>query len=150
MYAEKKRKGRFGGLPGGKLDSFDEDPVVAARRELFEETGLDIALNRFEQTGVVDRGAVFYVLRLTDEDSVPQGKHHPIGPVGSPFVLSLSTEHFGWAFLKDPDVAANAVKAHSGGRSANGLARIGKLPRYHVRDINLCKFAAELFKNEAS
>jgi len=39
-------------------------PESTALRELFEETGMRIDASRLEKTGVVVRGAAFFVIRL--------------------------------------------------------------------------------------
>jgi len=70
-------------------------------------------------------GALTHVGRQRDEDAVPHGRHKPINPVGAAFTLSLSPEHFSWSFFDNADAAAEAVKAHSGGRCASGVLRVG-------------------------
>lgn len=40
QYEEQPTRTPFISLPGGRFDSFEEDPLDAAKRELFEESGL--------------------------------------------------------------------------------------------------------------
>ncbi len=40
LHEEQPARPPFISLPGGRFDSFDEDPLEAAKRELLEETGL--------------------------------------------------------------------------------------------------------------
>lgn len=50
--ASHKQEAGLWGVPAGKLES-DEIPIKAAKRELFEETGIDISLDEFQPLGTL-------------------------------------------------------------------------------------------------
>jgi 8-oxo-dGTP pyrophosphatase MutT (NUDIX family) len=57
---------------GGKVDE-GENPVVGAQRELLEETGLNISLDRLQYVSSITREGVCYVYRVDlNEGEVPQ------------------------------------------------------------------------------
>jgi ADP-ribose pyrophosphatase YjhB (NUDIX family) len=68
------------GIPGGFLDA-GENPEVAAKRELFEETGIDLANLRLVEMRTIERHVEF-IFRATTTDEV--------------HVLSREILGFGW------------------------------------------------------
>lgn len=118
LYAFKKRKGgRVGQLPGGRVD-LGEHRLNAALRELGEETGMHIEESRLQP--LPPQGSkFFYYLQLHDSDQVQAGSDLPTS--GEPFKLKLSTEHNEFAFVKDANTAAWDLVKHSGGDSARAM-----------------------------
>eukprot|EP01012_Entosiphon_sulcatum_P029976 TRINITY_DN3675_c0_g1_i4.p2 TRINITY_DN3675_c0_g1~~TRINITY_DN3675_c0_g1_i4.p2 ORF type:complete len:168 (+),score=28.94 TRINITY_DN3675_c0_g1_i4:24-506(+) len=134
LQADKKRKGGLHfQVPGGHVDDVEVKThgleracTVAAARELFEETGIDIrnALDRLiparDRNGrhLIVKDRYFYALQLSDADSIQNG----LPPLsGEPFPLRLSHEHTGFTFMKDQLKAADAVESHSGGKVTKAL-----------------------------
>lgn len=50
--ASHKQEAGFWGVPAGKLER-DEMPLTGAKRELFEETGIDMSLDHFHSLGTL-------------------------------------------------------------------------------------------------
>ena len=84
LYSYKMRKGKHGQLPGGRVDDREllrhgvtAAPMIAAARELFEETGIDVRENlvRLKPVQFPDgsrslKGRHFFRLGLSDSDGL--------------------------------------------------------------------------------
>ena len=133
LRAYKKSKGLHHQLPGGHIDkcelhghSFEEAAKMAAKRELFEETGLNIkdeSRLKYLKLGIKNR--VYFQLLLKDEDSL----HHTINKQQltkslndkQEFYLKLSVEHNAFQFEKDISKAIEMISQHSGGKNSDAL-----------------------------
>lgn len=121
LYAYKSRKGgRHGQIPGGRVDE-GEMREIAAVRELREETGIEVPYKRLSLLMHLGEKH-FYLLELTDEDSVEGGKVAPL--VGGKFRANLSSEHQEYSFVPTAKQAANEVAKHSGGACAHVLHQL--------------------------
>eukprot|EP00931_Biecheleriopsis_adriatica_P037706 TRINITY_DN21633_c0_g1_i1.p1 TRINITY_DN21633_c0_g1~~TRINITY_DN21633_c0_g1_i1.p1 ORF type:complete len:165 (+),score=37.67 TRINITY_DN21633_c0_g1_i1:89-583(+) len=114
---------------------------VAAARELFEETGLDLR-GSLHLLRPLHFGAelqkklgtrVFFETALTDADSVhlqdsSEGLTAPLSGQSN-FFLRLSCEHTGFYFEADAERAADAVHLHSGGKCSMAIAGMKTLYR---------------------
>lgn len=109
---------------------------IAAARELYEETGIDIRqnLNRLQSLRPYEIGGFnrfFFELLLTQEDSIEVPKYSAdsadqqyrrLRPNDeTSFCLRLSDEHTGFNFVETLDEAATEVKLHSGGHCSKAL-----------------------------
>jgi ADP-ribose pyrophosphatase len=104
-------------VPAGTFDG-DEDPLVCARRELAEETGLVAA--RYTSLGVVHGAAfltgsahLFLAQRLTESDRNPESYEQDMEVLRLPFVEALN------AALEGQIVHSGSVTALS--RAARAL-----------------------------
>ncbi len=137
LQAFKKRKGIYYQLPGGRVDESevaahgpDDGCRIAAARELFEETGIDVRqqLHRLRLYDVCKappymdtlNQRMYYELEVTESD-VAQSNDRVRPITMEDFGLCLSREHRAWMFEKDVEKAAVAVALHSSGYSANAL-----------------------------
>ena len=147
LFATKKTKGLHGQLPGGRVDADELDAygsgvasaVVAAARELFEETGIDVRrdLGRLrhvgfpgavggECAGTALKGRYFFTLELVDSDSASRGtegkeRDTRTEPGCVPFAVRLSREHVEWVFEEDEERVASMIDLHSGGKVRAGF-----------------------------
>ena len=127
LQAFKKKKGKHFQLPGGRVDADEQarlGPVEACRhaalRELHEETGIEIPASFSERLQHIPlkrperfAGRMYFRVDLRPEDAVLGGE---LPLTEEPFSLLLDpSEHTAWAFERDFERAANAVKQHSGG-----------------------------------
>jgi len=82
------------GMPAGKLE-IDELPLIAAQRELFEETGIELAENHFRSLGqlFIRKPDLDYIYHLFEVnlDKIPQ--------------VQLSSEHrsYGWVSKQEAE-----------------------------------------------
>ncbi len=92
QYSPIKSESLIWGVPGGKLEK-DETPIEAAKRELFEETKIEVPLSALENMGAlyVERPSSSYIFHL-----------FRVSLVSKPEVI-LSEEHltYTWASKKD-------------------------------------------------
>lgn len=80
--APNKQEGGAWGVPAGKLE-LNEQPSHGAKRELFEETGLDISIGLFQSLGVlyfrkpeIDYVYHLFGVSLDTEPSIHVSKEH--------------------------------------------------------------------------
>ena len=121
-------------LPGGHIDkselcgnSFAEAAKMAAKRELFEETGLKIEDDsrlKFLKLGIKNR--VYFQLLLNSKDSL-KGKYDILELSQSlkedqDFFVKLSSEHNGFEFEMDIGKAIKMICQHSGGKNSDALS----------------------------
>lgn len=68
------------GLPGGSLD-YGESPEEAVLREVCEETGLTVAIEKllFVKTWTPDRVGLYYICRITDGEFQPSDEVSEFG-----------------------------------------------------------------------
>jgi ADP-ribose pyrophosphatase YjhB (NUDIX family) len=149
----KKKKGKPAHyqLPGGKVDTHEVAQHgavgaarIAAARELWEETGIDVrtALHRLLPVPVLGsehlKGRRYFALALTDADAVSGGVPAAAGSAGAaatvaaqhtlrrpPFAVRLSAEHLAARFERECSVAVKAIELHSGGKNSTALASLG-------------------------
>lgn len=142
---KKKQKPAHFQLPGGRA-SKGEAATVAAARELWEETGIDVRRQLGRLTALDVRGKqhvkgrYYFSLALNDGDSVAGGvpvaatgsaasasaaAAHPRATSRAPFAVRLSSEHTAAAFELDCSTAVKAVELHSGGKNSQALAALG-------------------------
>jgi uncharacterized membrane protein YidH (DUF202 family)/8-oxo-dGTP pyrophosphatase MutT (NUDIX family) len=141
LQADKAKKGGLHyQLPGGHVDRAELETFgaaraakVAAARELFEETGIDVRarLGRLERLDaeVADGGKrSFFLMDLSDADGVGgTARALLLTPRHSPviaFTLTISHEHTGFAFEPSLEKAADMVQKHSGGYCSAALLRL--------------------------
>ena len=144
LQASKKKKGLHYQLPGGRVDESElrthgpeEGCRIAAARELFEETGIDVRsqLDRLRplelSASPLERlekfhGRMYFELEISEADSsFAEGSLPPL--TSEDFRLRLSSEHVAWIFEKDIEKAALSVEHHSGGYNSAAL-RLGVHP----------------------
>jgi 8-oxo-dGTP pyrophosphatase MutT (NUDIX family) len=144
LQASKRKKGIHYQLPGGRVDEsevtahgLEEGCRVAAARELFEETGIDVRsqLDRLRPLELCAspheglekfHGRMYFELEISEADSSSaDGSLPPL--TSEDFRLLLSSEHRAWIFEKDLEKAALAVEHHSGGYNSAAL-RAGVRP----------------------
>lgn len=90
--ASHKQEAGFWGVPAGKLEA-GERPTEGAKRELFEETGIDIHLHHFHSLGVlyIRKPEIDYIYHPF---SVRLQTHHPV---------YLSSEHTSYQWVLPPE-----------------------------------------------
>lgn len=86
--APHKREGGCWGVPAGKLEP-DEAPIKGARRELFEETGIDVGIEHFSSLGTL-------YIRLHDLDFI---YHRFIVNLNDQPAVVLSAEHVSYKWV---------------------------------------------------
>eukprot|EP00658_Telonema_sp_P-2_P011485 TRINITY_DN14390_c0_g1_i2.p1 TRINITY_DN14390_c0_g1~~TRINITY_DN14390_c0_g1_i2.p1 ORF type:complete len:208 (-),score=53.17 TRINITY_DN14390_c0_g1_i2:248-871(-) len=126
-------------IPGGRVDpeelvslTPDRAAMVAAARELFEETGMDYRGERMmalHPLGQLRPHRYYFRLTLPEEQPelpTPGGKGSKLmsANTGECFQLCLSKEHVGFIFEKDPLTAADDIKHHSGGHNSAALRQM--------------------------
>ena len=142
LQASKRKKGVHYQIPGGHVDQpeieahgLESGCRVAAARELFEETGIDVRADshRLRPASLVApqqyKGRFYFELELSDDESVgaadggvPPLSSERFSEVHSvTFLLRLSHEHTAWMFEPDFEAAARAVQAHSGGKNSKAI-----------------------------
>lgn len=132
MLANKAKKGKHFQLCGGRPELIDLDDFDSAKRELFEETGMDITDKfRFRQLPFKIDGKAFFFLKLSDKDSVAVNGSRSRIALDVDFKVRLSHEHVDFSFVKSPQDAARAVSSHSGGSCSEALIQLASLPNFN-------------------
>eukprot|EP01084_Bolivina_argentea_P267369 453828_1 len=140
LRAYKKKKGEHHQLPGGRMDSSELDKNSmqdaarkAAKRELFEETGLNIETYRLHHLNLDIKDRYFFELILDEKESLDRynRKETSIGLDQSlnakqAFYLKLSKEHNGFLFENNVYKAMKMIKLHSGGKCSKALKLYAK------------------------
>eukprot|EP01083_Nonionella_stella_P114874 340026_1 len=143
LRSYKKKKGEHHQLPGGRLDSseVDKNSMVesarkAAKRELFEETGLNIDTYRFHHLNLNIKDRYFFELILDTKESLDRFDEYPYKETAielekslndkQEFYLKLSKEHNGFVFEKNVYKAMHMTKLHSGGKCSKALQMYAK------------------------
>ena len=134
LQADKAKKGGLHyQLPGGHVDRAELETFgaaraakVAAARELFEETGIDVRarLSRLKRLDakVFDGGKrSFFLMDLSDADGVWGTALALTPPPVIAFTLTISHEHTGFVFEPSLEKAAGMVQKHSGGYCSAAL-----------------------------
>lgn len=159
----KKEKGPHFQIPGGHVDDFEfkaaekihsEDREkklihaarLAATRELYEETGINVQkeLERVTPVSLRDTAVaakevyceikerLYFSLNVTDNDFFSKSKLAddnyktkgyvtPMGKDDSDIMLKISVEHSGFTFEPNLAKAANMIEKHSGGNGKRAL-----------------------------
>eukprot|EP01083_Nonionella_stella_P005934 17122_1 len=147
LKAYKKGKGQHYQLPGGHIDkselygcSLADAAKMAGKRELFEETGLDIPLDRFKHLkNIVIKDRQYFQLLLDETDSLHIANNAQydetqltasLNNTQKDFKLKLSHEHNGFEFEKDIDKAIQMIKKHSGGKNSEALAQYAEKAKH--------------------
>eukprot|EP00656_Telonema_subtile_P057257 TRINITY_DN9380_c0_g1_i1.p1 TRINITY_DN9380_c0_g1~~TRINITY_DN9380_c0_g1_i1.p1 ORF type:complete len:139 (-),score=18.82 TRINITY_DN9380_c0_g1_i1:294-710(-) len=134
-------------VPGGRVDreeleKYGEEnaALVAAARELWEETGLDYRGDRMEMLrplGKLRAHRYYFQLQLPSEQpelEQRKGSKAVSATTGECYELLLSKEHVGFIFEKDLLTAADDIKNHSGGHNTSALRKVANsLDRGTVR-----------------
>eukprot|EP00483_Globobulimina_turgida_P012365 UN12388 len=137
----KKGKDLHYQLPGGHIDkselhacSFEEAAKVAAKRELFEETGLDVDDSRlkFLKLGIKNRVYFQLLLHETDSLKVDDTTSKSLDEAQD-FYLQLSSEHNGFQFEKDINCAIQMIQKHSGGKNSDALTKYAKKAKHEKK-----------------
>eukprot|EP00483_Globobulimina_turgida_P002213 UN02215 len=137
----KKGKDLHYQLPGGHIDkselhacSFEEAAKIAAKRELFEETGLNVDDSRlkFLKLGIKNRVYFQLLLRETDSLSVCDNTTKSLNDAQE-FYLQLSGEHNGFEFEKDINKAITMIQKHSGGKNSDALTKYAKRAKHEKK-----------------
>ena len=109
LIADKKHN--IMGLSGGRYDFEDNNPIITAKRELFEETSLDIANDRFQLLGSISK-KLFYLLEISDIEAES---------------IKLSSEHLDFIFQKNKEIIPKLIKDHSSGTCAKAFIQFANL-----------------------
>jgi len=130
LKAYKRKKGLHYQVPGGRVDQHElEDQLcfqVAAARELFEETGIDVRSNlgRLQELDVKQTKRKYFYMELENKDSVPLFEEDVLmvsieGEYKNKrtFNLKFSHEHKG-AIFEEPSKVAERIQHHSGGKNS--------------------------------
>eukprot|EP01083_Nonionella_stella_P015972 44663_1 len=126
-------------LPEGRTSSMVEGLEAAreaAKRELFEETGLNIDTYRFHHLNLDIKDRYFFELILDATESLDRFHEYPYKETvielekslndKQEFYLKLSKEHNGFVFEKNVYKAMHMVKLHSGGECSKALKMYAK------------------------
>eukprot|EP01083_Nonionella_stella_P212701 767840_1 len=132
LRAYKKGKDLHYQLPGGHIDkselhgcSFENAAKLAAKRELFEETGLNINDNsrlKNLKLNINDNSRVYFQLLLKDTDSLSNEYVKSLDDKQDFYLKIDPHEHNGFVFEKDINKAIDMIKKHSGGKNSEALS----------------------------
>jgi hypothetical protein len=134
----------FSIFPAQHRGNHNEQLLHAAQagtaRELFEETGLAVAVDRLQPVHLPTAGKkgsssnkelvnefkhrLFYYCLVTDDDFLSSGGVTPIYTTNAGcqnLKIKISHEHAGFTFQNDPRRAAEMLKLHSGGTPSEVL-----------------------------
>merc|ERR1712130_575810 len=107
----------------------------AAKRELFEETGLDITDGlrlKLLKLGIKNR--LYFQLLLNEKDSLKTkldiSELQPSLNENQDFYLKLSSEHNGFEFVNDIEKAIVMISQHSGGKNSDALNLYGQKAKH--------------------
>lgn len=145
LRAYKKSKGIHYQLPGGHIDKHElhgrnvmEAGKIAAKRELFEETGLSINISQLKYLNFGIKNRVYYQLLIKNDDSlhINNNDNNDINKLTlslndkQSFYLKLSNEHNGFQFEKNILKCIEDIKLHSGGYNSKALSLYAKKAKH--------------------